>query len=1122
MPAAALSGRVERHQRIVEVGSLPALLDEPDGLAVLEAEAHDPGLDDRERLVTPEALNHLRLLRANRDRSRAALGLLGTDDVLIVPGFMGSVLKDVGGQHGLIWISPSLLVSGGQVGALRLAPFPRGSMPEGDAEPSVRIESLGAVPAIYDVLWADLNFRQYDPEIAPFDWRKDIERSAVLLAARIRNRLGRKPKPLHLIAHSQGSLVARRAVQILGADQARRLINNLVLLGPASFGTFSAAFALAGSHESIAAAQKYGVQLPPGFPAIFQSFTGLYQLLPWRHELFEHVNEFDPRRMKTNGKSFWKTGADPDRLGYGFGWGSGIDTSFFNDRTTIILGDQPTVAAVRWNGDRLVAEGEPAQGDGTVPDFLALIPGVTRVYRAAGVDHMTMPMHLSVLGAVRAILRGDTPSIEAAKTPLTVAKDVKKDHIPRLRPVQEPVARVPTTPVPPTATARGGAEAASPAKTRRPAKAPGPPPRREPPAPPCRRLRVFSFDPLLGTHLDTLDIARITIEVPWESDRRLGEGPVGEYVEVVDYDPASDCFYAPVDLKDPRLTAQDGLPPSESDPQFHQQMTYAVAMATVATFEKALGRVALWAPHLKRDDGEEVVPTPAETQYVPRLRIYPHAFRDANAYYDPDRHALLFGYFPSREQVGGETMPGGTVFSCQSFDIIAHETTHALLHGLHRYFLEPSNPDVLAFHEAFADAVALFQHFSHTEVVRHEVARTRGDLKRDNLLGNLAWQFGQAMGRHRGALRRYITTTPDATLLERTDEPHERGAILMAALFRAFQNIYAERSRDLYQLAARDIAETPDRDLRPELVARLAIEATKSARHILTMCVRALDYTPPVDITFGEYLRALITADHDLVRDDNRHYRVAVIDAFRSWGIYPADVRVLDEPALLWDPPDEWDRDALSEVVHKLKLGDWKPRADRRIAFLHMNDNVGAIRDWIYDNAHGVRDDGESLGIKVFGTSCQSIPRNDWERPMPKFEIHSVRPCLRIGPDGEQRMDVVIEIVQRRAGFLEEKVQEQVDAAKTPWSFSPEQQKKPGRTALPTANGRPDFWFRGGCTLLVDPDSGEIRYCVRKSVRSQERLARQRRFLRAGLDSTAALYFGTRGRNPLAMLHADD
>ena len=52
----------------------------------------------------------------------------------------------------------------------------------------------------------------------------------------------------------------------------------------------------------------------------------------------------------------------------------------------------------------------------------------------------------------------------------------------------------------------------------------------------------------------------------------------------------------PVDLDDPRLLAQDGWAPSEGNPQFHQQMVYAVAMKTIEHFERALGRPVLWRP----------------------------------------------------------------------------------------------------------------------------------------------------------------------------------------------------------------------------------------------------------------------------------------------------------------------------------------------------------------------------------------------------------------------------------------------------------------------------------------------------------------------------------------------
>ncbi len=70
-----------------------------------------------------------------------------------------------------------------------------------------------------------------------------------------------------------------------------------------------------------------------------------------------------------------------------------------------------------------------------------------------------------------------------------------------------------------------------------------------------------------------------------------------------------------------------------------------------------------------------------------------------------------------------------------------------------------------------------------------------------------------------------------------------------------------------------------------DLTNRLADEAATIAGHCLEICIRALDYCPPIDITFGEYLRALITADRTLAPDDPLGYRVAFANAFRARGI---------------------------------------------------------------------------------------------------------------------------------------------------------------------------------------------------------------------------------------------
>ena len=63
-------------------------------------------------------------------------------------------------------------------------------------------------------------------------------------------------------------------------------------------------------------------------------------------------------------------------------------------------------------------------------------------------------------------------------------------------------------------------------------------------APPYRHLRGYSLDPGFSTRLDTAGINEVVYRVPFEA---LEPGPVGKYIEVMDFDPASKTWYEPVD-----------------------------------------------------------------------------------------------------------------------------------------------------------------------------------------------------------------------------------------------------------------------------------------------------------------------------------------------------------------------------------------------------------------------------------------------------------------------------------------------------------------------------------------------------------------------------------------------
>ena len=660
--------------------------------------------------------------------------------------------------------------------------------------------------------------------------------------------------------------------------------------------------------------------------------------------------------------------------------------------------------------------------------------------------------------------------------------------------------------------------------------------RRRPPA--RRRLQIFAVDPGASNRLDTAFINKTVIDVPWEGEATdanrsagqvmeegqagpanfLGPGPVGEYVEVVDVDPASKMAYPPIDLNDPYLLAENGLAPSEGNPQFHQQMVYAVAMRTIEAFESAIGRRALWAR--KRFEWEEKNPSTGKmekkyrTEYVPRLRIYPHALRQANAYYSPDKVALLFGYFPEMRSDTDDEALGGMVFTCLSHDIVAHEMTHALLDGLHRRYQEASNVDVLAFHEAFADIVAMFQHFTFSELLRYEIARTRGDLRQGNFMADLAQQFGAALNRSK-ALRSAIGVNPEVTNYASTTEPHERGSVLVAAVFDAFLMIYRRRTEDLLRIATGGSGVLNPGALHPDLVDRFAREANRSAAHVLEICIRALDYCPPVDITFADYLRALITADADLVGVDKYGYRVAFLEAFQARGIYPDDVRTLSVESLRWSQPRKQLK-GLSEFLHdprefllskkwedkSLKFA-WPRKGDRKEAYEAGERNARMLHAWLAE--HLTSEAAEEFGLN----------RRDKDHPTtsdfvidrtgkPVFEVHSVRPAYRVAPDAEIKNEIVAVITQRRRVTVD----------------------KDGKADPNNRKSEDEFWFRGGCTLIIDPDNAAepIRYAISKRTMSDGRLERQRKFLgeSQGL-SLRALYFGgdsgSEHKEPFALLH---
>jgi len=523
--------------------------------------------------------------------------------------------------------------------------------------------------------------------------------------------------------------------------------------------------------------------------------------------------------------------------------------------------------------------------------------------------------------------------------------------------------------------------------------------------PVTRPLKAYAFDPSAGKLLGN----EMSMEVRYQE---LDPGPVvrdyaPDAIAVIDYDGANDVYYKPVNLDDKRILIRGGLDPSEGDPQFHQQMVYAVVTETIEHFETALGRRIHWRRGLNEGDAEA-----ARRDSIFTLNLYPHAFIGQNAFYSPDARGILFGYFRAGSGDVGRNLPGQTIFTCLSHDVVVHETTHAIIDGIRGFFMEQTNPDVPAFHEAFADLAALFRHFTHKEVLYDTIERTGGrlyqyQLKPDaeitgyddyadaspedkskpmlssqisqrNPLIELAQQFGEATGQNR-ALRSALGTKPNSDDIKKYNEPHRRGSILVAAVFDAFFAIYLKRTADLWRIFRAGGGNPNPVDVPPALANRLADEATRLAEEFFTICVRAIDYTAPVDITFGSYLRAIMTADFDLHPRDEMGMRDALLQSFRLRGILPEGADFFSESGACWPRAPE----DLPPVVG-LDFGD--PNGLTK----DQKDKAGnLLRAYMKDNA----------GLLGF---AKDVP----------IRVTSFHPVFRINPDGSLRTDMVVQAVQ--------------------------------------------------------------------------------------------------------------
>jgi pimeloyl-ACP methyl ester carboxylesterase len=278
----------------------------------------------------------------------------------------------------------------------------------------------GVYPAVYLPMILELH-QQWHTLPLGYDWRKDIDESADMVAEAVRN--WGQGEPIHLLVHSMGGLVARRFIarhpQVWASmrDPALDRGGRLVMLGTPNRGSFAIVLALSGEEKMVRTLSK--IDLTHNLDEmlrILNTFAGSYQLLP------SPLVDLGDDHLRLFDKAAWgKLPVFQSMIDKGKAFQEQLHPVIDAPRLLFVAGhDQETPVAVTVTAPGKFTYRKTQDGDGRVPHVLGLLPGVKTYYIKE--KHGDLAKNETVLAAVHDLLRtGSTTAMPDRPPRLRVA-----------------------------------------------------------------------------------------------------------------------------------------------------------------------------------------------------------------------------------------------------------------------------------------------------------------------------------------------------------------------------------------------------------------------------------------------------------------------------------------------------------------------------------------------------------------------------------------------------------------------------------------------------------------------------------------------------------------------------
>jgi len=329
------------------------------------------------------------------------------------------------------------------------------------------------------------------------------------------------------------------------------------------------------------------------------------------------------------------------------------------------------------------------------------------------------------------------------------------------------------------------------------------------------------------------------------------------------------------------------------------------------------------------------------------LVAIPRAGKQFNAFYD--RVSLRFFY-------NEDPVTKKMVYTCESQDVVSHETGHAILDSRRPDLWNMQAIEIMAMHEAFGDIQAILTILQHDAILHWVLKETGGDLAKPSVVTRVGEEMGQAiynatagkLGHRADALRNAINDfvySPPESLPEkgRDDillrEPHNFSRVFIGTFWDVLKGMYdlrlgggdtpeqaLRRARDdAGKLAYLGYSDAPAVGRFMNAVAGKMLQAD-------TECMGAF-YGPLLTAVFAK--RGLIAGDIPLAMSPER---VTLATA-----AMPA--RGLDLPVVAsMASPEGADQAAVLVHLPMASPGDPEPMAEAQMALAYLERN-GLVGD---------------------------------------------------------------------------------------------------------------------------------------------------------------------------------